>query len=144
MAITRAVGRSVIRSLALGLPEDCWIAVIARLDPSDICRATCTCRAFALMSEDVWRAACELRWPAWAALANVPGVAWRRQFELLSLREREAGVTPDVAVILRRQTLVKPYHRSVLTEWLAEVCPADNILHLPRHRSWLKGTDSAG
>ena len=124
MAITRAVGRSVIRNLALGLPEDCWIAVIARLDSSDICRAICTCRAFALMSEDIWRAACELRWPGWAALANVPGVAWRRQFELLSLREREAGIIPDVAVIAQTQSLVKPYHRAVLTEWLAEVRPS--------------------
>ncbi len=123
MAITRAVGRSVIRSLALGLPEDCWIAVIARLDSPDICRAICTCRAFALMSEDIWRAACELRWPGWAAVANVPGVAWRRQFELLSLREREAGIIPDVAVIMRTQSLVRPYHRAVLTEWLAEVRP---------------------
>ena len=119
----------MIRSLALGLPEDCWIGVIARLDSSDICRAICTCRAFALMSEDVWRAACELRWPAWAALANVPGVAWRRQFELLSLREREVGMIPDVAIILRTQSLLKPYHRAVLTEWLAEVRPPFNTCH---------------
>ena len=121
MAITRAGARSAIRSLATGLPEDCWIAVIARLELPDICRAICASKAFALMAEDIWRAACELRWPAWTTLANVPGVAWRRQFELLSLREREEGTIPDVAITLRTQSLVRPYHRAVLTEWLAEV-----------------------
>ena len=93
------------------------------------------------MSEDIWRAACELQWPGWTALANVPGVAWRRQFELLSLREREAGIIPDVAAMLRTQSLVKPYHRAVLTEWLAEVW--DPCLGVSVHTSTLNN-DSEG
>ena len=121
MAITRATGRTYVRTLALGLPEELWILVLARLSAAEIGRALCASRAFASVSEDVWRAACELRWPRWTAAATVPGVCWKRQYEMLELRERELGTAADVLAITRTQTVIRPHHRTVLTEWLAEV-----------------------
>ncbi|PSC71048.1 chitin deacetylase-like isoform e [Micractinium conductrix] len=61
------------------------------------------------------------RWPAWSAIAAEPGAQWRRQYELLSLREAEAVCLPSVAAVRKTQQQVTERHRSILTEWLCEV-----------------------
>ncbi|KAK9863919.1 hypothetical protein WJX84_000139 [Apatococcus fuscideae] len=69
----------------------------------------------------IWRKACEKRWPVWARVARAPDTQWKRQFELLELRQREQVVIPSIATIQRIQKVVTGRHREVLTEWLAEV-----------------------
>ena len=74
-----------------------------------------------------WRLACQRRWPAWASIADCKETAWRRQYELFELRERELLAVPQLPALRRVQTVVNERHRAVLTEWLAEVCPRGGV-----------------
>ena len=104
------------------LPEELWVEVLSRLDgPKEIGRALCTTKLFSTASEHVWRGACSRRWPGWAALALSAETKWKRQYEILELREREEDAVPQLAAIASTQKVVTARHRLVLTEWLAEV-----------------------
>jgi hypothetical protein len=99
------------------LPDELWAEILGLLPPSDLGRALCVSRSFASLSDEAWRASCYRRWPGWAALAEQ--AQWRRQFELLSLRESE--VPADTEAIRKLQKNVGEGHRTILTSWLCEV-----------------------
>ncbi|KAL4452109.1 hypothetical protein ABPG75_007771 [Micractinium tetrahymenae] len=105
----------------LSLPDELLIEILSRLPAQAIASSLSSCRALHAQSAAVWQAACSRRWPQWAAIAAEPGAQWRRQYELLSLREAEAGCLPSVAAIRKVQKSVTERHRSILTEWLCEV-----------------------
>ena len=107
--------------LLLGLPTELSIEILGRLEQQDLASAVCSCRALASLRELAWRSACFRRWPKWSAIACEPGAQWRRQYELLTLREAEAGTVCPVAVVRQTQQVVTERHRSILTEWLCEV-----------------------
>ena len=102
-------------------PDELWVEVLSHLEGKDIGRAVCSTRMFADERDLIWRKACEKRWPVWARVARAPDTQWKRQFELLELRQREQVVIPSIATIQRIQKVVTGRHREVLTEWLAEV-----------------------
>ena len=109
-------------TLTSSLPEELFIEVLGRLDsPFDIARAICCCKAFANIQDDIWKLACCKRWPFWAKVATAASTKWKRQYEILELRDKELLAVPSVPAITRLQTCVTPKHRMVLTEWLAEV-----------------------
>lgn len=105
------------------LPPELWIDVLSFLPHADLGNALCTCSALSKMGKDAWRAACWRRWPAWAAIADEPDAPWRRVYELLSLREGEAGLVTDVQRVNKTQTVVNSRHRGILAEWMCEVGP---------------------
>ena len=106
---------------ALSLPEELWVEVASHLGGAELGRFVCTCTSFARIGQHAWRAACFRRWPGWAAIAAEPGAQWRRQYELLALRQAEAGSVPDLERLGRLQQTITERHRSILTEWLCEV-----------------------
>lgn len=128
------------------LPEELVIEVVGRLSARDLASAVSSCRALHALQSQAWRAACHRRWPEWAAIAAEPGAQWRRQYELLSLREAEAACLPSVAAVRKVQQNVTERHRSILTEWLCEVrggqgegpaaraamIPCQRLSHAPR------------
>ena len=114
-------GTMRLNSLILALPEELLIEVLGRLDARDLAGALTTCRGLAALKEHAWRSATFRRWPKWAAIASEPSAQWRRQYELLQLREAEAGALPSVAAVRKTQQSVTERHRSILTEWLCEV-----------------------
>lgn len=112
----------------LQLPSELIISILGNLPADDLARALSTCHGLQQLSDASWRGACERRWPRWAAIAAQAGTAcsdayqpscWRRQYELLSLREEEAA--SNVQQIRARQQVVNERHRAILTEWLCEV-----------------------
>ena len=113
---------SASRPLPL-LPDEIWVEIMGRLPAKDIGRLVCASQGLHRLSQLGWRAACFRRWPRWSAIAGTEGHAalWRRQYELLGLREAEVGILPDVAAIRRLQQSITARHRAILTEWLCEV-----------------------
>ena len=110
-----------MRGISEHFPEELWIEVLSHLGGKDIGRAVCATQAFAHIRESVWRSACEKRWPVWSQIAASADTQWKRQYELLELREKEVAAVPCVQAITKLQKVVNPRHRMVLTEWLAEV-----------------------
>lgn len=109
-------------ALLLHLPQELLVSVLGLLGARDLAAALSSCSSLSALGPHAWRAACFNRWPAWAAVAaGEAGPQWRRQYELLSLREAEAGCLPSPAAVLRLQRNVTERHRSILTEWLCEV-----------------------
>ena len=121
MVTTRSRSRAQLRGMAEHFPEELWIEVLSHLGGKDIGRAICATQVFANVRESVWRSACERRWPAWSQVAASADTQWKRQYELLELREKEVDAVPCVQAISKLQKVVNPRHRMVLTEWLAEV-----------------------
>ena len=121
MVTTRSRSRAQLRGMAEHFPEELWIEVLSHLGGKDIGRAVCATQVFANVRESVWRSACERRWPAWSQVAASADTQWKRQYELLELREKEVDAVPCVQAINKLQKVVNPRHRMVLTEWLAEV-----------------------
>ena len=121
MVVTRSQSVAHLRSVVECFPEELWIEVLSNLRGKDLGRIACVCKSFAGLREQVWKGACRKRWPAWFHLAQAPETQWRRQYELLELRERERAAVPNVATIHKLQRVVNSRHRTVLTEWLAEV-----------------------
>ena len=108
-------------SILLSLPEELLIEILGRLSQRELASALCACSGLAGLREQAWRAAYFRRWPQWSAIAAEPEAQWRRQYELLSLRDAEAGSLPNVAAVRQVQRAVTERHRSILTEWLCEV-----------------------
>ena len=124
MVTTRSKSKAQLRSITEHFPEELWIEVLSHLGGKDIGRAVCSTQVLANVRESVWRAACERRWPVWSQVAAAADTHWKRQYELLELREKELEAVPCVQAINKLQTEVNPRHRMVLTEWLAEVTTA--------------------
>ncbi|KAI3438015.1 hypothetical protein D9Q98_000458 [Chlorella vulgaris] len=95
--------------------------VLGRLLAKDLASALSSCRGLEALKEAAWRAACFRRWSEWSEIASEPATQWRRQYELLSLREAEAGCLPSVDAVRKVQQTVTERHRSILVEWLCEV-----------------------
>jgi len=127
MAGTRAQTRARLAAAMDAFPEDLWVLVLSHLQGRELGVALCATRQFTAIGPHAWRAACQRRWPAWACIADCKEAAWRRQYELFELRERELLAVPAVAALRRVQTVVNERHRAVLTEWLAEVRPTDGL-----------------
>ena len=125
---TRSRSRAQLRGMVDHFPDELWIEVLSHLGGKDIGRAVCATQVFANVRDSVWRSACERRWPAWSQVAASADTQWKRQYELLELREKEVDAVPCVQAINKLQKVVNPRHRMVLTEWLAEV----HILELAR------------
>ncbi|CAK0784974.1 hypothetical protein CVIRNUC_008179 [Coccomyxa viridis] len=121
MAITRALHKTVVRHTFEQLPDELLVEILSHLSDRDLGAALCSSQRFTVLREQVWRAVCARRWPQWFAVVKVTQVPWRRQAELLSLRERELVVQPNQRAIQKTQTVVTPNNRAVLAEWLAEV-----------------------
>ena len=121
MVTTRSRSKAQLRSITEHFPEELWIEVLSHLGGKDIGRAVCATQVLANVRESVWRAACERRWPLWSQVAASADTHWKRQYELLELREKELDAVPCVQAINKLQKVVNPRHRMVLTEWLAEV-----------------------
>ena len=119
---TRSRSRAQLRGMVDHFPDELWIEVLSHLGGKDIGRAVCATQVFANVRDSVWRSACERRWPAWSQVAASADTQWKRQYELLELREKEVDAVPCVQAINKLQKVVNPRHRMVLTEWLAEVC----------------------
>lgn len=124
MVTTRSKSKAQLRSITEHFPEELWIEVLSHLGGKDIGRAVCSTQVLANVRKSVWRAACERRWPVWSQVAASADTHWKRQYELLELREKELEAVPCVQAINKLQTEVNPRHRMVLTEWLAEVARA--------------------
>lgn len=105
---------------ALALPSEVWIEVLSRLNGQDLARALCTCKAFSRLQQPVWQAACFKRWNKWSSYLD-PASHWRRQYELLCLRELAEQTVADVGQIRNAQQFVSDRHRAVLVEWMCEV-----------------------
>lgn len=118
---TRSRSRAQLRGMVGHFPDELWIEVLSHLGGKDIGRAVCATQVFANVRDSVWRCACERRWPAWSQIAASADTQWKRQYELLELREKEVDAIPCVQAINKLQKVVNPRHRMVLTEWLAEV-----------------------
>lgn len=103
------------------VPDELWVEVLSNLRGRDLARTSCVSRKFSNLREYAWQAACAKRWPRWYEIARAPDTQWRRQYEMLELRERELGAVPSVAAIQKLQKVVNTRHRTVLTEWLVEV-----------------------
>lgn len=121
MVTTRSKSKAQLRSITEHFPEELWIEVLSHLGGKDIGRAVCSTQVLANVRESVWKAACERRWPVWSQVAASADTHWKRQYELLELREKELEAVPCVQAINKLQKVVNPRHRMVLTEWLAEV-----------------------
>jgi hypothetical protein len=121
MVLTRSIYRSVLRAAFEGLPDEILIEVLSHLPEKDLGIALCSCKRFLALKEQIWKAACAKRWPQWYEVAQKSKLPWRREYELLSLRERELLVVPSLEVMKKMQTVVNEQNRAVLAEWLAEV-----------------------
>lgn len=121
MAITRSLFKTVVRHTFEQLPDELLIEVLSHLSDRDLGAALCSSKRFCVLREQIWRAVCARRWPHWFAVTRSTQVPWRRQAELLNLRERELLVQPNQQAIQKTQTVVTPNNRAVLAEWLAEV-----------------------
>lgn len=121
MVVTRSLFKTQVRAAFEQLPDELLMEVLAHLKDRDLGVALCTSKRFFACKEPVWREASAKRWPAWYAVAQGSEIPWRRQYEMLSLRERELLVLPSLAAIQKKQTVVNAQNRAVLTEWLAEV-----------------------
>lgn len=111
-------------SILLDLPFELQTEVLGRLLAKDLASALSSCRGLEALKEAAWRAACFRRWSEWSEIASEPATQWRRQYELLSLREAEAGCLPSVDAVRKVQQTVTERHRSILVEWLCEVSRA--------------------
>ena len=122
MVFTRSqCKRARYHHLLSKFPDELWIEILSHLPGKDLGRASLVCRKFASLREDSWQYACAKRWPEWYQIARAPDTLWRRQYELLELREREKTAIAPVSTIIKLQSIVNARHRTVLTEWLAEV-----------------------
>jgi hypothetical protein len=121
MAITRSLFKTVVRHTFEQLPDELLIEVLSNLSDRDLGAALCSSKRFSVLKEPTWRAVCAKRWPHWFPIIRSTQVSWKRQAELLSLRERELLVQPNQQAIQKTQTVVTPSNRAVLAEWLAEV-----------------------
>ena len=119
--LTRSIFKTVVRHTFEQLPDELLIEVLSHLCDRDLGAALCSSKRFSVLNEQIWRAVCAKRWPHWFAVTRTTQVPWRRQAELLSLRERELVVQPNQQAIQKTQTVVTPSNRAVLAEWLAEV-----------------------
>ena len=119
--LTRSIFKTVVRHTFEQLPDELLIEVLSHLCDKDLGAALCSSKRFSVLKEQIWRAVCATRWPHWFAVTRSTQVPWRRQAELLSLRERELVVQPNQQAIQKTQTVVTPSNRAVLAEWLAEV-----------------------
>ncbi|KAL6779622.1 hypothetical protein ACKKBG_A13050 [Auxenochlorella protothecoides x Auxenochlorella symbiontica] len=111
---------------ALALPSEVWIEVLSRLNGQDLARALCTCKAFSRLQQPVWQAACFKRWNKWSSYLD-PASHWRRQYELLCLRELAEQTVADVGQIRNAQQFVSDRHRAVLVEWMCEIAMDWNL-----------------
>ena len=123
MVYTRSQCAAHVRVVLDVFPDELWLEVLSNLRGKDLGRVACVSRKFAGLREYAWQAACAKRWPEWYRIARAPDTLWRRQYELLELRERECAAVPSVPAIHKLQKAVNARHRTVLTEWLAEVKP---------------------
>lgn len=105
---------------ALALPDSVWVDILSRLNGQDLARAMCTCRAFAGLQHSVFQTSCLKRFPHWAPYLETD-CHWRRQYELLCLRDLAERTTPDVALWRQTQRIITERHRAVLVEWICEV-----------------------
>ena len=112
---------TTLGAMFLSLPSELIVDILGLLPARDLAAALCSCASLSALGPHAWQRACQNRWPAWAAIAAEPEAQWRRQYELLSLREAEAGCLPSVAAVRRTQQSVTERHRAILTEWLCEV-----------------------
>ena len=119
--LTRSIFKTVVRHTFEQLPDELLIEVLSHLCDRDLGAALCSSKRFSALKDHIWRAVCAKRWPHWFAVTRSTQVPWRRQAELLSLRERELLVQPNQQAIQKTQTVVTPNNRAVLAEWLAEV-----------------------
>lgn len=119
--LTRSIFKTVVRHTFEQLPDELLIEVLSHLSDRDLGAALCSSKRFSVLKEQIWRAVCAKRWSHWFAVTRSTQVPWRRQAELLSLRERELLVQPNQQAIQKTQTVVTPSNRAVLAEWLAEV-----------------------
>lgn len=123
VALTRSVYRNYVRAAFEGLPDELLIEVLSHLPERSLGMALSSCKRFHACKEPVWKAACAKRWPQWYEVAQRTRLPWRREYELLSLRERELLVVPSAEAMKKTQTVVNEQNRAVLAEWLAEVRP---------------------
>jgi len=130
MVHTRSQRAFHLRNVLDIFPEELWLEVLSHLRGKDLGRAICVSKKFNGLRENAWMYACARRWPLWHEIARAPDTQWRRQYELLELRERELAAVPSVPAIVKIQTCVNARHRTILTEWLAEVSPKHQRLDL--------------
>ena len=123
MVSTRSQSAARFRNVLDVFPEELWLEVFSHLRGKDLGRVACVSRKFSGFRDSAWQAACAKRWPQWFQIARAPDTQWRRQYELLELREREQAAVPPVPAVRKLQKVVNARHRTVLTEWLAEVRP---------------------
>ena len=122
MVQTRSQCRAQIHRQLSNFPDELWLEILSHLPGKDLGQVIGQSSKFFRLRENAWQYACARRWPAWYQIARAPDTQWRRQYELLELRERELASTLKKPAILQLQTVVNARHRTVLTEWLAEVC----------------------
>ena len=121
MVQTRSQSRAQLHRQLSNFPDELWLEIFSHLPAKDLGQVTGLSKKFFGLREDAWQYACERRWPVWYQIARAPDTQWRRQYELLELRERELTSILKAAAILKPQNVVNARHRTVLTEWLAEV-----------------------
>lgn len=121
VAATRARRREQLSRVLETLHDDLWIEVLSHLSGKDLGRVACVSNQFRAINDAVWQQACARRWPSWTQTARASDTQWRRQYELLELRELELQAVVDVSAISKLQEKVNTKHRTILTEWLAEV-----------------------
>ena len=122
MVHTRARSQRAFANVLELFPDELWLEVFCRLhDAKDLGKIFCVSKKFSSLTETAWMYACAKRWPQWHEIARAPDTQWRRQYELLELRERELAAVPSVPAIVKLQTCVNARHRTILMEWLAEV-----------------------
>ena len=121
MVVTRSLFRTKVRAAFELLPDEIIAEIFSHLQDKDLGVALSSSRRFFVQRDQIWRAACARRWPAWYALAKGSIVPWRREYEMLTMREKELFIVPSLSKIAKTQTVVNAHNRAVLTEWLAEV-----------------------
>ena len=121
MVQTRSQSRALFQRQLTIFPDELWLEIFSHLPAKDLGQVVCLDSKFFGLREDAWQYACAKRWPAWYQIARAPDTQWRRQYELLELRERELTSLLKAPAILQMQNVVNARHRTVLTEWLAEV-----------------------
>ena len=121
VASTRARARLRLCQVCDDFPTDLWIEVLSNLRGKDLGKIACVSKHFRSINDCVWQQACSKRWPEWTSIAQNPETQWRRQYELFELRDKELEAIPDLAAIKKKQRVVNTKHRTILTEWLAEV-----------------------
>ena len=121
MVQTRSQSRALFQHQLSNFPDELWLEIFSHLPAKDLGQVVCLNSKFFSLREDAWQYACARRWPAWYQIARAPDTQWRREYELLELRERELTSLLKAPAILQMQDVVNARHRTVLTEWLAEV-----------------------